>query len=32
MKAAQPLAHNGYKVELGKRAIVRALLRANGTV
>jgi xanthine dehydrogenase YagS FAD-binding subunit len=32
MKAARPLAHNGYKVELGKRAIVRALLRANGTV
>jgi xanthine dehydrogenase YagS FAD-binding subunit len=32
MKAAQPLTHNAYKVELGQRAIVRALLRANGTV
>ncbi len=32
MKAAQPLAHNAYKVELGQRAIIRALLRANGTV
>lgn len=26
---AKPLAHNGYKVELGKRAVVRALLRAS---
>jgi xanthine dehydrogenase YagS FAD-binding subunit len=26
---AKPLAHNAYKVELGKRAIVRALLRAS---
>ena len=26
---AKPLAHNTYKVELGKRAIVRALLRAS---
>jgi xanthine dehydrogenase YagS FAD-binding subunit len=25
---ARPLAHNGYKVELGKRAVVRALMRA----
>jgi xanthine dehydrogenase YagS FAD-binding subunit len=32
MRAAKPLAHNAYKVELGKRAIVRALLRANGAV
>ena len=28
MKNAQPLEHNGYKVELGKRAIVLALQRA----
>jgi xanthine dehydrogenase YagS FAD-binding subunit len=26
---AKPLAHNVYKVELGKRAVVRALMRAN---
>ncbi len=26
---AKPLAHNAFKVELGKRAIVRALLRAS---
>lgn len=31
MKDAKPLAHNGFKVELAKRAIVRALTRAmNG--
>ncbi len=31
LKEAKPLAHNGYKVELGKRAIVLALQRAmNG--
>src|SRR3954447_12700541 len=30
MKDAKPLAHNAYKVELGKRAIVRALMRASG--
>ena len=30
MKDARPLEHNAYKVELGKRAIVRALLRAGG--
>ncbi|HKY05918.1 MAG TPA: xanthine dehydrogenase family protein subunit M [Blastocatellia bacterium] len=29
LKDAKPLAHNGYKVELGKRAIVRALMRAS---
>src|SRR5829696_1924896 len=28
LKEAKPLAHNAYKVELGKRAIVRALMRA----
>jgi xanthine dehydrogenase YagS FAD-binding subunit len=28
MKDAKPLAHNGYKVELGKRSIVLALQRA----
>lgn len=28
LKGAKPLAHNGYKVELGKRAIVLALQRA----
>ncbi len=32
MRAAKPLTQNGYKVELGKRAIVRALLRASGAV
>jgi xanthine dehydrogenase YagS FAD-binding subunit len=30
MREAKPLEHNEYKVELGKRAIVRALLRASG--
>lgn len=30
MKAAMPLEHNGFKVELGKRAIVLALKRAAG--
>lgn len=29
LKEAKPLAHNAYKVELGKRAIVRALMRAS---
>jgi xanthine dehydrogenase YagS FAD-binding subunit len=29
LKDAKPLAHNAYKVELGKRAIVRALMRAS---
>ncbi len=29
LREAKPLAHNGYKVELGKRAIVRALMRAS---
>ena len=29
LQDAKPLAHNGYKVELGKRAIVRALMRAS---
>lgn len=29
LRDAKPLAHNAYKVELGKRAIVRALLRAS---
>jgi xanthine dehydrogenase YagS FAD-binding subunit len=29
LRDAKPLAHNGYKVELGKRAIVRALIRAS---
>lgn len=28
LQDARPLAHNGYKVELGERAIVRALARA----
>ena len=28
LKGARPLAHNVYKVELGKRAVVRALMRA----
>jgi xanthine dehydrogenase YagS FAD-binding subunit len=28
LAGAKPLAHNAYKVELGKRAIVRALMRA----
>ncbi len=30
MKAAKPLEHNKFKVELGKRAIARALMMANG--
>jgi xanthine dehydrogenase YagS FAD-binding subunit len=30
LKGAKPLAHNAYKVELGKRAVVRALMRASG--
>lgn len=30
LKDAKPLAHNAYKVELGKRAVVRALTRASG--
>jgi xanthine dehydrogenase YagS FAD-binding subunit len=29
LAGARPLSHNGYKVELGKRAIVRALMRAS---
>ncbi len=29
LAGAKPLAHNAYKVELGKRAIVRALMRAS---
>lgn len=29
LKDARPLTHNAYKVELGKRAIVRALMRAS---
>jgi xanthine dehydrogenase YagS FAD-binding subunit len=29
LKDAKPLTHNGYKVELGKRAVVRALMRAS---
>jgi len=29
LAGARPLAHNGYKVELGKRAVVRALMRAG---
>ncbi|HEY6187276.1 MAG TPA: xanthine dehydrogenase family protein subunit M [Pyrinomonadaceae bacterium] len=29
LKDAKPLAHNAYKVELGQRAIVRALMRAS---
>ena len=32
LKDAKPLAHNAYKVELGKRAVVRALMRASGRV
>ena len=27
--APKPLAHNAYKVELGKRAVVRTLMRAS---
>ena len=30
LAGARPLTHNAYKVELGKRAVVRALLRASG--
>jgi len=30
MKEARALSHNGYKIDLAKRAIVRALTRANG--
>ncbi|HEX8775160.1 MAG TPA: xanthine dehydrogenase family protein subunit M [Pyrinomonadaceae bacterium] len=29
LKDARPLTHNAYKVELGKRAVVRALMRAS---
>jgi len=29
LRDAKPLAHNAYKVELGKRAVVRALMRAS---
>lgn len=29
LRDAKPLEHNAYKVELGKRAVVRALLRAS---
>ena len=29
LAGARPLAHNGYKVELGQRAVVRALMRAS---
>lgn len=29
LTGARPLAHNAYKVELGRRAIVRALMRAS---
>jgi xanthine dehydrogenase YagS FAD-binding subunit len=29
LRGARPLAHNAYKVELGKRAVVRALMRAG---
>src|SRR5687767_8103541 len=29
LRDAKPLAHNAYKIELGKRAIVRALMRAS---
>lgn len=32
MKDAVPLEHNAYKIELGKRAIVRALAKAAGLV
>ena len=30
LRDAKPLAHNAYKVELGRRAVVRALMRASG--
>jgi xanthine dehydrogenase YagS FAD-binding subunit len=29
LSGARPLAHNGYKVELGQRSVVRALMRAS---
>jgi len=29
LRGARPLAHNAYKIELGKRAVVRALMRAS---
>jgi xanthine dehydrogenase YagS FAD-binding subunit len=32
LKDAQPLAHNAFKVELGKRAVARALMRASRLV
>ena len=32
LRDAKPLAHNAFKVELGKRAIVRALMRASRLV
>ncbi|HEX8255237.1 MAG TPA: xanthine dehydrogenase family protein subunit M [Thermoanaerobaculia bacterium] len=32
VRDAQPLEHNAYKVELAKRAIVRALTRASGVL
>ncbi|MEP6849220.1 MAG: xanthine dehydrogenase family protein subunit M [Acidobacteriota bacterium] len=32
MKNARTLEHNRFKVELGKRAIVHALMRANGAI
>jgi xanthine dehydrogenase YagS FAD-binding subunit len=32
LQDAQPLAHNAFKVELGKRAVVRALMRASRLV
>jgi xanthine dehydrogenase YagS FAD-binding subunit len=32
LTGAKPLAHNAYKVELGKRAVVLALMRASGLV
>ena len=28
LSGARPLAHNGYKVELAQRSVVRALMRA----
>ena len=32
LRGARPLAHNAYKVELGRRAVVRALMRASRLV
>ena len=32
LAGARPLAHNAYKIELGKRAVVRALMRAGRVV